>query len=154
MYIWLHDFLLYFYFELLLLKRPLCSTLFCCAVLCWSELCFAFLCYAVRCCVEFNLFRGNNEDHRPQSRPLVVHIYMCIICWYCKQCACSLASNLINIHLNRTGWFCCFNVVLLIYLLLGWQLTTLQIVYVGFLQNKSPKESLRQKILYDFFFHF
>lgn len=30
-------------------------------------------------------FQRKYEDHRPQSRPLVVRIYMCIICWYRKQ---------------------------------------------------------------------
>lgn len=132
----------------------LCSTLFCCAVLCWTELCFAFLCYVVRCCVEFNLFRGNNEDHRPQSRPLVVRIYMCIICWYCKQCACSLASNLINIHLNRTGCFCCFSVAFNSFIYnLDDNLQHFKLFMLIFCRTNHRK-SFRQKIPYDFSFIF
>lgn len=68
----------------------------------FALLCSVVLCYAVLCWIQRTaLFRGKNEDHRPQSRPLVVRIYMCIICWYRKQCALSQTSNMINIHLNR-----------------------------------------------------
>lgn len=79
----------------------------CCLFFLFSFILLAVFCPRMLLCIHskaieraaHKIFRGNiYEDHRPQSRPLVVRIYMCIICWYrnaerkranslCSKCA-------------------------------------------------------------------